>query len=152
MYFQISISTNHHKYHVLFHVQKQIKLWTGMTQQISWCPRHPGAFRWVSRLKSENPIGKYEVFFEQVLDNLELSEPLDLAFILIQVFYSSSACPFSVTQDWKLYDIFSARLLLHCAYGLHSHLQVVLNINIYQWFLSLWFTESVYFFSHSGFE
>ena len=46
-----------------------------------------GSFQVNFETKSENPIGKYEVFFEQVLDNLELSEPLDLAFILIQVFY-----------------------------------------------------------------
>ena len=47
-----------------------------------------GSFQ-VLHNKSENPIGKYEALFEQVLDNLELSDPLDLAFVLIQVFYSS---------------------------------------------------------------
>ena len=50
-----------------------------------------GSFQ-VIQNKSENPIWKREVdscFFPQVLDNLELSEPLDLAFVLIQVSFFS---------------------------------------------------------------
>ena len=95
-----------------------------------------------SEIQFEN-VKLIHVFFVQVLDNLELSEPLDLAFVLIQVSlflsvllsdfgFVSISWQLCVTLDWKvLYvDIFTALLLLHCAYGLRSHLQVIRSVSI----------------------
>ena len=93
-----------------------------------------------SEIQFEN-VKLIHVFFVQVLDNLELSEPLDLAFVLIQVslFLSVLLSDFHfVSISWHprltsfvcRYDIFTALLLLHCAYGLRSHLQVIRSVSI----------------------
>ena len=76
MNFQIFISAI--KYHVLFHVQKQIKLWPGTTQQISWCPRHPGAFRWISRLNLKIQLENMKFSLNRSLTTLSWASPLIL--------------------------------------------------------------------------